>query len=290
MTYPPANPGYPGPQQPAGYGGPAGPAPAAGPGKAPAYLTVGVVVLGLAAYLASFGPLLSINADIGPFGGAQFTASGLSYWTVAALVAALLAVVGLLPRAARTYTAVVAVAAVLALLLVIGQVVNRPSGVSVGWALWLVLLFTLLQAGAAVTALLFETGVLTTPAPRPRYEQYGPYGPPPGGYYGQQTGGQQTGGQQPGGPMLGQQGAPQRSGYPTPYPGSYPASGNYGAGNYGVPDTSGPDTPPTGFPAYSPPSSQGTVGQPIQQGQPASSGSDPSQDPSSGSAAGSSQP
>ena len=61
-------------------------------------------------------------------------------------------------------------------------------------------------------------------------------------------------------------------------------------GNYGVPDTSGPDTPPTGFPAYSPPSSQGTVGQPIQQGQPASSGSDPSQDPSSGSAAGSSQP
>ena len=272
MTYPPANPGYPGPQQPAGYGGPVGPAPAAGPGRAPAYLTVGVVVLGLAAYLASFGPLLSISADIGPFGGAQFTASGLSYWTVAALVAALLAAVGLLPRAARTYTAVVTVAAVLALLLVIGQVVNRPSGVSVGWALWLVLLFTLLQAGAAVTALLFETGVLTAPAPRPRYEQYAQYGPPPGGYY------NQPGGQQ----LTGQQGAPQRPGYPTPYPGSYPAAGHYAGGNYGVPDTSGPDTPPTGFPAYNPPSSPGTAGQP--------GSSDPSQDPSSGSAAGSSQP
>lgn len=231
MTYPPANPGYPAPQQPGGYGGPVNPAPAAGPGKAPTYLTLAVVILGLAAYLASFGPLLSINAEMGPFGGAEFTASGLSYWTVAALIAALLAAVGLLPRAPRTYTAVVAVSAVLGLLLVIGQVVNRPSGVSVGWALWLVLLFTLLQAGAAVTALLFETGVLTAPAPRPRYEQYGPYGPPPGGYYGQP----------------GVQGPPQRPGYPTQYPG-YPAG-------YAVPDTSAPDTPPTGFPAQQPPSS-----------------------------------
>lgn len=250
MTYPPANPGYPAPQQPAGYGGPTGPAPTAGSGKAPAYLTVGVVVLGLAAYLASFGPLLSINTELGPFGGAEFTASGLSYWTVAALVAALLGAVGLLPRAAQTYTGVVAVAAVLGLLLVIGQVVNRPSGVSVGWALWLVLLFTLLQAGAAVTALLFETGVLTAPAPRPRYgqygDQYGQFGPPPGGYYGGQPGGQP--GVQPGGQLGPQQGG--RPGYPTPYP------GGFSAGNYGVPDTSAPDTPPTGFPSYSPPAAQ----------------------------------
>lgn len=254
MTYPPATPGYPAPQQPGGYSGPAGPGPSAGTGKPPTYLTAAVVGLGLAAYLASFGPLLSINTEMGPFGGAQFTASGLSYWTVATLIAALLAAVGLLPRQPRTYTAVIAVTAVLALLLVIGQVINRPSAVSVGWALWLVLLFTLLQAAAAVTALLFETGVLTAQARRPRYDQYGQYGPPPG-YYGQ-----------PGAPG-------QRPGYPAQY--GYPAVG------YGQPDTSNTDTPPNGFPAYTPPSVQ----QPGQQPAAAS----PSSEPSSGSAAGSNQ-
>lgn len=257
MTYPPTNPGYPAPQQPGGYGGPVGPAyipPAAGPAKTPAYFTWAVVLLGLAAYLASFGPLLSINADIGPFGGAEFTASGLSYWTVAALFSALLAAVSLLPKS-RSYTAMVTVTAVLGVLLVIGQVINRPNGFSVGWALWLVLGFTLLQSAAAVSALLFDSGVLTATAPRP---QYGPYGPPPVGYYGQP--GARTG--QPG--SVGGQVPPQRPGYPTPYPGTQPAGG------YNVPDTSDPDTPPTGIPSYpshAAPSSQ-----------------QPSSEPSSGSA------
>ena len=226
MTYP--NPGYPAPQQPGGYPAPAAPPypVPAGPSKLPASLAAAVAALGLAAYLASFGPLLSINTDIGPFGGAQFTASGLSIWTVAALVAALLAAVSLLPKA-KTYAPVVAVAAVLGVLLVIGQIVNRPSGFSVGWALWLVLVFTVLQASAAVTALLFDHGVLTPPAPRPNY---GPYGPPPGGFYGHP-------------------GARQVPGYPTPY-GSYGQSG----GGYGAPDSS-PPTPPTGFPAVNPSSS-----------------------------------
>lgn len=235
MTYPPSNPGYPAPQPP-GYGAPAPsyPAPAAGPNRLPVYLTAAVVGLGLAAYLASFGPLLTINTDIGPFGGAEFTASGLSYWTVAGLLAALLAAVSLLPKGARAaagrpYTAVIAVSAVLAVLLVVAQVINRPAGFSIGWALWLVLVFTVLQAVAAVTALLFESGVLNAPAPRPRYEQpYGQYGPP-GSYY-------------PGVPGP-PQGGP-RPGYPTPY-GAYP------------PDNT--NTPPSGFPSFppapSPPSS-----------------------------------
>ncbi len=215
------------------------------------YLTVGVVVLGLAAYLASFGPLLSINADIGPFGGAQFTASGLSYWTVAALVAALLAAVGLLPKS-KAYTAVVAVAAVLGVLLVLGQAINRPDGFSIGWALWLVLACTLLQAIAAVAALLFDSGVLTSPPPRPRYEQYGQYGPPSGGYYGQQTG----------------QAPPQRASYPPQYPGGYPSgppTGGYGQFE-GQFDTA-TDTPPTGFPSYLPPPSAGPSQQPPSTGQ-----------------------
>lgn len=227
MTYQPRNPGYSGPQQPppAGYGAPAlrpaGP-PAEGGSKLPVYLTGAVAVLGLFAYLASFGPLFNINAGIGPFGGAELTASGMGYWTIAALIAALLAAVGLVAKG-RSYTPVVAVTAALGLLLVIGQLINRPSGVSVGWALWLVLLLTLLQAAAAVVAVLVESGVITAPAPRPRYDAYGPYGPPPGGYYGQ-----------PGAP------AP---GYPTPY-----QAGGYPAGGYAQPDNS-PETPPTGFPS-----------------------------------------
>lgn len=249
MTYPPTNPGYPAPQQPGGYGAPAGgpyAASSAGSNKMPMFLTVGVVALGLAAYLASFGPLLSINTDIGPFGGAEFTASGLSYWTVAALVASLLAAAGLLPKA-KDYTAIVAVIAVLGVLLVLGQAINRPNGFSVGWALWVVLACTLLQAIAAVAALLYENGVLAPPPQRPRYEQYGQYGPPPGGYYGQ-----------PAAP-----GALQRPGYPTQYPATsgYPATSSVGYGSFdgprGGPADTALDTPPTGFPSYPAASSSG---------------------------------
>lgn len=226
MTYPPVSPGQPtAPGYPAPQSYP--PAPA-GPSRVPVYLSAAVAALGLAAYLASFGPLLTIKSDIGPFGGAQFTASGLSYWTVAALVGALLAAVGLLPKAPK-YPAVVAVASVLGVLLVIASLINRPEGFSVGWALWLVLLFTVFQSVAAVTALLFETGALTAPAPRPRYEPYAQYGPPPANYY-------------PGVP-----GAAQRPGYPPQY-GAYPPGG------FGQQDAaSGPPTPPAGFPSQSAP-------------------------------------
>ena len=246
MTYSPNNPGYPAPQQPGGYpvqgaapGAPAYPAPPAGPSRLPVYFTAAVAATGLAAYLASFGPLLKIKSDIGPFGGAQFTASGLSYWTVAALVASLLAVVGLLPKG-KTYTPIVAVTAVLGVLLVIGQMINRPNGFSIGWALWMVLLLTVLQAVAAVTALLFESGVLSPPAPRPQYGQFGPYGPPPAGYY-------------PGAPGTAGQGG-QRPGYPTPY-GSYPSSapGPVASGQGAHDDST--STPPHGFPSYTPPPS-----------------------------------
>ena len=275
MTYPPTNLGYPVPQQPGGYGAPAAPPYAApAPDKMPVYLTVGVVALGLAAYLASFGPLLSINTDVGPFGGAEFTASGLSYWTVAALVASLLAAVGLLPTSknyppskndpasknGKNYSAVIAVAAVLGVLLVLGQAINRPNGFSIGWALWLVLAFTLLQAIAAVAALLYESGVLKVPAPRPQYEQYGQYGPPPSGYYGQ-----------PGGP------APPRPSYPAQFPGGYPTSPSAGGyGPYGGPADTATDTPPTGFPSYPPSPPAGSSQPPSPSGQPPLSSEPPS--------------
>lgn len=280
MTYPPTNPGYPPAQSPGSYG-PGGPSFAsaeAGPSKLPVYLTSAVVVLGLAAYLASFGPVFTVNAEVGPFGGAELTGSGGGYPIIAALIAALLAAVSLLPKA-RNYTGVIAAVSVLAVLLVIAQVVSKPAGFSIGWALWLVLACTLLEAIAAVAALLFEADMITAPAPRPRYEQYGQYGPPPGGYYGQAgpQGPPQQGPQQQGPP---QQGPPQRPGYPSQYGGGYSSGPSTG----GFHEQSGPPTPPTGFPSFSPPPSAGSgqqqqpaPGQPGQQSQAPSSA--PSSDP-----------
>ncbi len=227
MTYPPSSPGYPAPQQPAGYGAGAGaPATPPGPSRIPAYLAGAVLAFGLLAYLASFGPQLKISTDLGPFGGAQLTASGLSYWTVAALIAALLAGVSLLPKVGP-YTPVVTALALLAVLLVIGQIFNSPAQFSIGWGMWLGLTMTVLQAAAALAALLVESGVISAPAPRPRYEQYGQYGPPPSYYPGVQGG--------------------QRPGYPSQYTG-YPPGPAFGGP---VEDT---HTPPTGFPSYQAPS------------------------------------
>lgn len=248
MTYPPNNPGYqvPQQQQSAGYGAvPAPPRSAPGPNRLPAYLAGTVLGLGLLAYLASFGPQLSISTEMGPFGGAEFTATGLSYWTVAALIAALLAGVGLVARSTgpstgskNGYAPVVAALSILAVLLVAAQIFNSPARFSIGWGLWLGLTLTVLQAAAAVTALLFEAGTLTAPAPRPRYEQYPQYGTPPSYYPGPQ------GGTQPG--------------YPTPY-GGYP-TGPVSVG----PPADNTNTPPTGFPSYRPPSGADSGNRPSQ--------------------------
>ncbi|BBY64986.1 DUF5336 domain-containing protein [Mycolicibacterium helvum] len=263
MTYPPTNPGYPPPQPPGPYGAPApsfGSA-EAGPSKLPLYLNVAVVVLGLAAYLASFGPILTIKAELGPFGGAELSGGGGGYPVLATLVAALLAAASLLPKA-RDYSGVIATASAIALLTSIAQVVAKPTGFSVGWGLWVMIAFALLQTVAAVAALLLEAGIITAPAPRPRYDQFGQYGPPPGGYYGQP------------GPQGPPPGIPPRPGYPSQYGGGYasgPSTGGFGP-------QSGPPTPPTGFPSFSPPPSPGQ--QPsAQPDQPQAPSSSPSSGP-----------
>jgi hypothetical protein len=215
-----------------------------------------VVVLGLAAYLASFGPVFTVSAELGPFGGAELTGSGGGYPIIAAALAALLAAVSLLPKV-KGYSAVVAAVSVLAVLLVIAQLVSKPAGFSVGWALWLVLAFTLLEALAAVAVVLFESGVVTPPAPRPRYDQFGQYGPPPGGYYGQ--------------------GQAQRPNYPSQQYGGYSTGGFGSAG-----PQNGPPTPPTGFPSFSPPPSVGSGQQQPEHGQPGQHAQAPSSSPPSG--------
>lgn len=249
MTYPPGNPGYPPAQQgnqyapTQQYGEPA----EVGPSKLPVYLTAAVAVFGLATYAFNFGPLLTIsNSDFPQFGSASGSTPGLGLAVAASVLAALLAGVGLLPRQ-KARTGLVAVTSTLSFLLVLAEVINAPAGLSIGWGLYLVVATTLLQTGAAVAALLFDAGVLSPPAPKPRYEQQQPYGQYGAPYYGQPGGQQQYGApthqpqqQRPGYPsQYGYQGAPNTGGFQS-------AAGAPGSHN-------GPPTPPTGFPAFGQP-------------------------------------
>lgn len=277
-TGPSGNSGYPsGPQQPQ-YNAPTqqfGQVPSqipeaapAGPSKLPFYLGIAVAVLGLAVYLSSFGPVFTISAPtipgLGPIGGAvSATPVGITLATAISVLAGLLAGTSLLPKQSRL-DAWVAILSVLALLLVLSQIVGVPSGVSFGWALYLIIAFSVLQTAAAVAALLLDAGVISAPVPKPKYDQqpYGQYGGP-SPYYGQQAGQPQHGGPPH------QQGPPQRPGYQPQYGGysNGPTTGGFTAPQppQGAPQ-SGPPTPPTGFPAF---------GQP--QGGPASQPSQPQQ-------------
>ncbi|MHA3019576.1 DUF5336 domain-containing protein [Mycobacterium sp. BMJ-28] len=256
MTYPPGSPGYPPAQQGNQYaqtqqfGKFADPA---GPSKLPIYLFAAVAVLGLATYAFNFGPLLTIkSSDFPQFGSASGSTIGIGLAVAASVLAGLLAAVGLLPKQ-KVSAGVVASIALLSFLLVLGEVINAPQGVSIGWALYLVIVSTVLQAGAAIAALLLEAGIITAPEPRPRYEQqpYGQYAQP---YYGQQ-------GQPYGAPQAPPQQGQGRPGYPPP--------SQYGAGYQGqntggfsaVPAAGpqgGPPTPPTGFPAFGQPQPAGS--------------------------------
>ncbi|MDG4665835.1 DUF5336 domain-containing protein [Mycobacterium sp. 236(2023)] len=209
------------------------------PSKLPAYLSGATAALGLLVFLSSFGPQFAVgSADI----AAAAALGGISLWgllvVVSALLSALFAGVGLLPKQ-QNYSAFAAVAAVLSFLLVIYIVLSTPSGVSLDWGLYLVILFSLLQAAVAVVVLLFDAGIITPPVAKPKYEQpqYGQY---PGAYYGQP----------PAGPAHQQAPLP-RPGYPTPY-GAYPSTGPTTGGFPAAPQSGSP-TPPTGFPSFGQP-------------------------------------
>lgn len=278
MTYPPSSPGYPPSQQPTTqfsaptqhFGKaeqqPSAQAPAAaaaGPSKLSFILLAAVGVLGLLVYLFSFGPQFAIEStDFPQLGSASGTSLGLGLAVVASLVSGLIAAASLLPKQPAPVGTIAAVA-VLAFLLVLAEVIQKPEGVSIGWALYVVIFLTLLQAAIAVGALLLDAGVVSAPAQKPTYEQpqYGQYGGP-NQYYGQ--------------PAPHQGGAPQQQ--RQPYPGQYGGGGYSGAssssGGYAaIGQQGGPPTPPTGFPTY---------GQP-QASQPAPTGQTPAQPQSSSS-------
>jgi Family of unknown function (DUF5336) len=240
MTYPPGNPGYPPAQSPASYGATATPSfTKSGDGESnlKAYLSIGVLALGLAIYLVSYGPMIT---RILP-NGDELVESGSTLPVDLALLAGLLAGVSLLPKA-KNFSAVVAAVAVLGGLLLIEDTIGASGR---GWALWIAVGSGAVQAALAVSALLLDAGVITPPAPRPKYDQYGHYGQY--GYYGQQ------------------QPPYQQSGYGTQYGGypSGPSTGGFSAQS-GPQHTSpqgqqqGSPTPPTGFPSFSPPPSSGS--------------------------------
>lgn len=259
MTYSPGTPGFQ-PSQPSGsYGPPSTPSFAKPSGdvesKLPLYLQFAVVALGLGVYLANFGPIVSITDVDYPL-----ILSDAGHTVPLAVLAALLAGAGLLPKA-KVYTAVVAAISTLGALLAISTVADAGGNYTIGWGLWLILTFSILQAAAAVGSLLLEAGVVTAPAPRPKYDPYAQYGLPPGGnYYGQQGYGQQA-------PQGQQSGYPSYGGYQSgPPSGGFgaqqaPSSGAFNSGVQPAPSApQGPPTPPTGFPTFSPPSSSGSGG------------------------------
>lgn len=278
MTYPPGSPGYPPAQQPTNqfaaptqqFGKAAEPgssAPEGGASRLPAYLAAAVAALGLAVYLSGFGPLFTITASDFPgmvnISGGSF---GLVLAVAASVLAGLLAGAGLLPKQTVS-TSLMTVLSVLGFLLVIAEVVNKPTAASIDWGLYLVIAFTVLQAIVAVAALLLEAGVITAPVPRPKYDQhYGQYGGPVGAYYGQPNygGPQQLHQQRPGypAPYGGYPGAPSTGGFAGPQTG--PQQGSHPGSQQGpqAGGHSGPPTPPTGFPTYGQPPSGSTPATP----------------------------
>jgi hypothetical protein len=271
MSYPPGSPGYPPAQQPTTqFSAPtqqfgkvpdasgAGAADADAPSKLPSYLLLAVAALGVLAFLLNiFAPVFALNLPteyqgIPGLADDSGTSQGMTLAVAAALLAGLLAGVSSLPRQ-RNLSGIVAAIALLGFLMVLANVFQKPNGLEYGWGVWLILVFTLLQTAAAIAAVLFDSGVITPPAPKPKFDQpqYGQYGGPggPGGYYGQQPAGQpqqfqQRPGQYPSQQYGGYPGQPSTGGFGGPQGG--PAAGQNGPQN-------GPPTPPTGFPTYGQP-------------------------------------
>jgi hypothetical protein len=248
MTYPPGSTGYPPAQSPGSYGAgtPSFAKSDDGESNLKLYLSIAVVALGFASYLASFGPMITRMLP----NGDELVETGSSLPIDLALLAAMLAGVSLAPKA-KNYAGMVAALSALGALLLIEDTIGASGR---GWALWFALGCGVVQAVIAVSALLLDAGVLTPPAPRPKYDQYGQYGQY-GGYYGQQQAPyqQQSGyGSQYGGYPSNPASGPLTSGFSAVGPQSGPQQGSSQG------QQQGPPTPPTGFPSFSPPPGSGS--------------------------------
>ncbi|MFC9996115.1 DUF5336 domain-containing protein [Nocardia sp. NPDC127526] len=222
MSYPTGGSGSgynspaPQPSSAPGYGAQPAGGPAAGSSTTPAagkglpfFLTVGVAALGVLNFLLGFAPAKG-SSDIDLSFNLFESAPALPAFL---LFAGLLAGLSLLPK--QDWVGAAAAASAAAFLAVLfhsfaGELNNE-------WGAWVILFLSFVQAVLAVLAVLFETGIIKPPAPKPAAPQGG-FGQPqpfsstgPQGYqqqgYGQQGGyGQQSFGQQGGQPSYGQQG------------------------------------------------------------------------------------
>ncbi|OHV02781.1 DUF5336 domain-containing protein [Mycobacterium talmoniae] len=136
----------------------------------PRYLSLGVVALGLASYLVSYGPVLGL-ADIG--WGVRF-----------AVLAALLAAFGLAPGQTPNAKVIAALAAA-GFLDALSTLITAPDGSRPGWALTVIVVLNGLQAVAAVAALMLQAGVVGQRASQSEYDAYADYYAQAAQYYGQ---------------------------------------------------------------------------------------------------------
>ena len=170
-----------------------------------------------------------------------FGASELAFPISLVLAGGLLALIGLLPKVGRVLVPAALLAAIgfFSLLL---QVTSTSSLGSSGAVRWIALALSLLAAAAIVAALMFDVGVLTAPAPRPRTPAqqpgWSPYGPPGQPGYGQP---QQPGAFDPNQPAYGQPGYGQAG---------YPPQQGYGAAGYQAPGFQSYNATAYGQPGY----------------------------------------
>ncbi len=205
------------------------------------YLTAAVAALGLAVYLSSFGPLFTrgrrlLHADAARSRRGRVAARRAARRRRPAAQAEGRARAGRgalgagLPAGDRRSCS------------------PRPTASTIDWGLYLIIAFSVIQAIVAVAVLLFDAGVITAPAPRPKYEQqqYGQYGGP-GPVL--RTAASARRPAAPAGPAAAASGLPVARTAAATRVARRPADSP--AGHQG-----GPPTPPTGFPTYGqPPSS-----------------------------------
>ncbi|MCX4097061.1 DUF5336 domain-containing protein [Nocardia sp. alder85J] len=261
MSYPTGGSGYsgpaptPGPSSAPGYGQqPAGAAPintsASAPDGAkglPFYLTIGVTALGIVNFLLGFLKFQSYDLSYRPTDISDkdldlFQQGGFAALVVL-LVAGLVAGISLLPKQ-NGNRAVVAAASVAGFLAVLFQALDLEPAFTLSGAAWALIVLAFVQAATAVVALLFESGLLSAPAPKPAAPQGG-YGAPGGGYPQQPPSygaapqyGQAQPGQQPS--PYGQYGQQQYAAQPAQYGGGQQQYPSYGQQpQYGQPGQQG---------------------------------------------------
>lgn len=258
MSYPTGGSGYnapspsaPSSQSPAAGGASSGSSATGSDAKGlPFFLVVGVAALGVISFLLGFLPFLgSKPIDLGgrrvsePETANLFEVSGSALLGLL-LLGALLAALSLLPK--QNWIGAAAAASTAGFIALLFQSFNFGEGTELEVGAYILLVLAFVQTAVAITAALFDAGIVKAPAPRPAAA--------PSGF------GQAGYGQQP--PSFGQAQQPFGQGQPS-QPG-YGPSGPYGQSGYG--QSAAPQFPSQQPSPYG--QSQPSYGQGQQQGQP----------------------